>query len=169
VLLPDGRSDDLLGEILTAGDVDMEFDAPDHKRWSLALLKSVYLALCIKFGVIEGPWADQVRADLIAARDARESRRRSASEIAQRLHVLRGFGPEPISTDPIVACIMRGRDGPLEGVLLAGCPFVSWSPTNDESAALPAGSGRRARAIHVGAPIESAVTAFTPQCRVQAD
>jgi hypothetical protein len=167
VLLPDGRSGDLLGEILATGDVDMQFDAPERQRWSLALLKSVYLALCIKFGVLEGSWADQVRADLIAARDAPGRADVPPSDIAQRLHILRGFGPEPISADPIITGIMHGPDGPLEGVLLAGRLFVSWSPTNEDSTALEAGAGRRVTTMCVGAPIESLVTAVTPDSRAQ--
>jgi hypothetical protein len=167
VLLPDGRSDDLLGEILAAGHVDMQFDVPEHKRWSLALLKSVYLALCIKFGILEGPWADQVRADLIAARDAPSRADVPPSEIAQRLHILRGFGPESISADPIITAIMHGPHGPLEGVLLAGRLFVSWSPTNDDPAEPQATPGRRVTTMRVGAPIKSVVTAVAPEPRAQ--
>jgi len=98
VLLPAGKSDEIYAEILAAGNVEMEYDTPEHERWSIALLKCVYLALCIKFGVIEGEWADQVRADLLAARDARSRADVPASEIGRRLHVLRGFGPKPLSS-----------------------------------------------------------------------
>jgi hypothetical protein len=89
------------------------------------------------------------------------------SEIAQRLTVLRGFGPAPISTDPVITGIVHGPDGPLEGVLLASRLFVSWSPVNDESVAVPVESGRRVTAMRVGAPMQSVVTAVTPEPRTQ--
>lgn len=92
LLLPAGKSDEINAEILATGNVEMEYDTPEHKRWSIALLKWVYLALCIKFGVIEGEWADQVRADLLAAHNAPSRADVPASEIARRLHVLRRLG-----------------------------------------------------------------------------
>jgi hypothetical protein len=165
VLLPAGKSDEIYAEILAAGNVEVEYDAPEHKRWSIALLKCVYLALCIKFGVLEGEWAEQVRADLLAARDAPSRADVPASEIAQRLHVLRGFGREPITTHPVVTGIMRGPYGPLEGVLLAGRLFVSWSPVNDFEAATPGGTGRRGTTMQVGEPMTGIVTAVTPEPR----
>ncbi|GAA4596340.1 hypothetical protein BJY16_001980 [Actinoplanes octamycinicus] len=165
VLLPVGKSDEIYAEILAAGNVEMEFDTPEHKRWSIALLKCVYLALCIKFGVIQGPWADQVRADLLAARDARRRVDVPPSEIAQRLYVLRAFGPEPITSSPVVTSIIHGPDGPIEGVLLAGRLFVSWSPVDDDQAATPDEIGRRVMAMRVGEPMSSVVTAVTPEPR----
>ncbi|MEU4215869.1 HNH endonuclease [Actinoplanes sp. NPDC026623] len=165
LLMPAGPSDEIFAEILAAGDVDMEYDTPEHKRWSIALLKCVYLALCIKFGVIEGEWADQVRADLLAARDARSQADVPPSKIAQRLHVLRSFGPEPIGSDPIITGIVHGPDGPLEGVLLAGRLFVSWWPVNDDQETAPVETGRRVTTMCVGAPMQSVVTAVTPEQR----
>jgi len=165
VLLPAGKSDEIYAEILAAGNVEMEYDTPEHKRWSIALLKCVYFALCIKFGVIEGEWADQVRADLLAARDAPSRADVPASEIARRLNVLRGFGPEPITPHPVVTGIIHGPDGPLEGVLLAGRLFVFWSPVNDFQAATPGGTGRRVTTMRVGEPMSSIVTAVTPEPR----
>jgi hypothetical protein len=165
VLLPVGKSDEIYADILAAGNVKMEFDTPAHKRWSIALLKCVYLALCIKFGVIQGPWADQVRADLLAARDARRRVDVPPSEIAQRLHVLRAFGPESITSCPVVTGIIHGPDGPLEGVLLAGRLFVSWSPVNDDQAATPGEIGRRVTTMRVGEPMSSIVIAVTPEPR----
>ena len=166
VLLPAGKSDEIYAEILAAGDVEMQYDTPEHKRWSIALLKCVYLALCIKFDVIQGPWADQVRADLLAARDAPSRADVPASEIARRLHVLRGFGPEPMTSAPVVTAIMHGPEGPLEGVLLAGRLFVSWSPVSEDQAATPGEIGRRAMTMRVGTPMSSVVTAVTPEPRI---
>jgi hypothetical protein len=167
VLLPAGKSDEIYAEILAAGNVEMEYHSPEHKRWSIALLKCVYLALCIKFGVIEGEWADQVRADLLAARDAPSRADVPASEIARRLHVLRGFGPEPMTPHPVVTSITHGPDGPLEGVLLAGRLFVSWSPVEDDQAATPAETGRRVTIMRVGQPMSSVVTTVTREPRTQ--
>nr|WP_221382040.1 HNH endonuclease [Actinoplanes polyasparticus] len=165
VLLPAGKSDEIYAEILAAGNVEMEYDTPEHRRWSIALLKCVYLALCIKFGVIKGEWADQVRADLLAARDAPSRADVPPSKIAQRLHVWRGFAPEPITSDPVVTGIIHGPDGPMEGVLLAGRLFVSWSPANDNQAVTPAETGRRVTTLRVGKPMSSVVTAVMPEPR----
>lgn len=124
-----------------------------------------YLALCIKLDVIQGPWADHVRADLLAARDAPSRAHVPPSEIARRLHILRGIGPEPMTSAPVVTAVMHGPEGPLEGVLLAGRLFVSWSPVSEDQTATPGEIGRRVIPMRVGTPMSSVVTAVTPEPR----
>jgi len=47
--------------------VELNAMLPDRNRYRLALLKHAYLAACLKFGVLSGAWADEIRRDLVAA------------------------------------------------------------------------------------------------------
>jgi hypothetical protein len=127
VLLMNGRYDPAITDMLKSGQVDLAGLLPDGNRYHLALLKHAYLAACMKFGVLQGDAADQVRRDLIAARDAASRKAVPESTIALGLTVLRQHQPFRPVTAPVVRAIAREPTGPCRGVLLAGRVFVSWS------------------------------------------
>ena len=127
VLLMNGRYDPAITDMLKSGQVDLAGLLPDGNRYHLALLKHAYLAACMKFGVLQGDAADQVRRDLIAARDAASRKAVPESTIALGLTVLRQHQPFRPVTAPVVRAIAHEPTGPRRGVLLAGRVFVSWS------------------------------------------
>ena len=138
LLILDGACDPALDDILQRGAAGLLFARPDRRLYSLALLKHAYLAACMKFGVPEGKAADQVRRDLIAARNASGLQNVPASKLALGLTILRQGKPAPIP--PVVYAIAHLPDGPRPGVILAGRVFVSWSsdlPPDDDGRSQP--------------------------------
>lgn len=160
VLLPDRQSDPAIAEILASGEADLEASRPDRNRYSIALLKSLYLAVCIKSGVPEGEHADRVRATLIAARDARSKDDVPTSPIALELTVLRHYGP-PLSNDPVVIAAVQTQDGLLVGILFAGRVFVSAPPQAEQEA--PSPTPRLAVRLKVGKPLQGEVASVFPE------
>jgi hypothetical protein len=69
-----GRYDPAIVDMLKSGQVDLAGLLPDRNRYHLALLKHAYLAACMKFGVLQGDAADEIRRDLIAARTPQAAR-----------------------------------------------------------------------------------------------
>jgi HNH endonuclease len=127
VLLMDGGTDPAVRELLLSGKVDLTAYQPDLNRVRLGLLKQSFLAACLMQGVVEGPEADAVRGDLIAARDAPSRRQVPRSDLALGLTVLRS-DDGPRLNRPVVYCIAEMEDGAeVHGVTLAGTTFVSWS------------------------------------------
>lgn len=125
-LLMDESADPGVRELLLSGQIDLTVYEPDLNRVRLALLKHAFLAACMAFGPLEGPEADAVRADLIAARDAPSRHEVPRSDIALGLTVLRSKGT-PRTNEPVLRSIATGADNEeLHGVTLAGT-FVSWS------------------------------------------
>jgi hypothetical protein len=122
-----GRYDRAITGMLKSGQVDLAGLLPDRNRYHLALLKHAYLAACMKFGVLQGDAADQVRRDLIAARDAANGKAVPESALALGLTVLRQHQPFRPVTAPVVRAVAHEPNGPCHGVLLAGRVFVSWS------------------------------------------
>jgi hypothetical protein len=155
VLLMDESTDPGVRELLLSDNVDLTANEPDHNRVRLALLKHAFLAACLVFGPLEGPDADAVRADLIAARDAPSRQQVPRSAIALGLTVLRG---EPrVKWPPLVYCIADMEDGAeIHGVTLAGRTFVSWSSEPVADAEVPQKPVRVSFAI--GAPIDGVVS-----------
>jgi hypothetical protein len=127
VLLMNGHYDRAITDMLKSGQVDLAGLLPDRNRYHLALLKHAYLAACMKFGVLQGDAADQVRRDLIAARDAANRKAVPESALALGLTVLRQHQPFRPVTAPVVRAVAHEPNGPCHGVLLAGRVFVSWS------------------------------------------
>jgi hypothetical protein len=127
VLAMDSSRDDAIPDMLRQGTVTLEAYPPDENRCRLALLKAVYLAKCMQSGVPQGPIADEVRRDLIAARDAASRHEVPPSPLAFGLIVMRFEEPVPGVTAPIVTALARDpNEGPSEGVLLARRVYVSW-------------------------------------------
>jgi hypothetical protein len=130
VLLMNGRHDPAIIDMLKSGQVDVAGLLPDRNRYHLALLKHAYLAACMRFGILQGDAADEVRRDLIAARDAASRKEVPESRLALGLTVLRSHQLSPSAppvTAPVVSAVAHEATGPCQGVLLAGRVFVSWS------------------------------------------
>jgi hypothetical protein len=127
VLLMNGRYDPAITDMLKSGQVYLAGLLPDSNRYRLALLKHAYLAACMTFGVLQGDAADEIRRDLMAARDAASRKDVPESRLALGLTVLRRHRPCPPVTAPVVRAVAHVPAGPCEGVLLAGRVFVSWS------------------------------------------
>jgi hypothetical protein len=127
VLLMNGPYDPAITDMLKSGQVDLGGLLPDRNRYHLALLKHAYLAACMKVGVLQGEVADQIRRDLIAARDVASRKAVPESTLALGLTVLRQHEPFRPVTAPVVRAVAHERTGPCHGVLLAGRVFVSWS------------------------------------------
>lgn len=161
VLLPEGIGDPAVEEILAAGgDVTLEVSPPDQNRCRLALLKSMYLALCIKSGVPEGEPADGIRAELLAVREAERKADVPVSPIALGLTVLRHWG-DPITEESVVLAELQPDTGPVLGFLLAGRVFVSTSSSWSATTTTP--TGRLVYQLQVGAPVSGEVASVHPE------
>lgn len=136
----DGGFDPAISEMLSGGDVDLVAYLPDCNRYRIALLKHAYLASCLEFGVPEGQAADLVRHDLIAARDSAGRDYVPLSRVALGLTVLRSYESTPAVNQPATVAVVQQPDGLcMDGVLLAGRIFVSWSslPSYDDELGKP--------------------------------
>lgn len=155
ILLPQGRVDQGIIDMLRSGALSLAGVLPEPRRYRLALLKHAYLAACLKFpSLVDNEIAAQVRHDLIAARDADGRDNVPASALAMGLTVLRRN--EAATVPPVVLAIAHLTDGPCEGVLLAGRVFVSWTSTLTEQ---PAGTPRQVNLrLAVGGEIRGAIT-----------
>lgn len=152
-----GKYDRDIIDMLKSGQVELTGTPPDPNRYHLALLKHAYLAACMKFGVPQGDAADQVRRDLIAARDAASRHTVPVSRFALGLTVLRLDTTTPIVTAPVVRAIAHEAAGPYGGVVLAGRVFVSWSSRPVEN--LPAATQREVRFnLQVGGRVDGTVS-----------
>jgi HNH endonuclease len=125
-LVVDQGIDPAVRDLLRSGHVELAVHSPDANRVRLGLLKHAFLAGCLRYGSLEGAEADAVRRDLIAARDAPSRSEVPRSDLALGLTVLR-FNEGPRLGWPAIHCIAEMEDKSLEGVLLAGTTFVSWS------------------------------------------
>ncbi|MFY1659422.1 HNH endonuclease [Micromonospora sp. WMMD1274] len=154
VLVIDGRAHPDLKAMLESGEVDLDAVLPNWGRCCLALLKHAYLAACLTHGVLEGDVADEVRRDLIAARDAENKQSVPTSQLALGLTILRTY--EPTTDEPAIRAVLHDPAGPVEGVLLAGRIFVSWSSVIPKD--VPEAHGRLNRTLRVRAPVRGTVT-----------
>lgn len=156
VLVVDGSSHPDIAAMLASGEVDLEACRPDRNRYMIALLKQAYLAACLKFGILENDALAQVRRDLLAARDAGSKHKVPPSSLALGLTVLRRYQPLHSAVAPVVRAVLHEDAGPIEGVLLTGRMFVSWSSTLAVKA--PAPVDRLNCRLHVGVPEKGTVT-----------
>jgi hypothetical protein len=154
ILLFDGVQDEVT-EMFKSGDVDFEAILPDWNRCSLALLKQAYLSACMTYGILEGELADDVRRELIAARDAKTKQSVPVGKLAAGLTIYRTY--DPITSEPLMRAVVHDQNGPIEGVLLAGRVFVSWSMTVGVD--VPRGASRVGRRLLLGTPQTGTVTA----------
>lgn len=125
-----GRADDQLmamfDEAVTSGPIDISYRLPDPVAYKLAALKHAYLAACLALREVpmEGK-AVEIRAELIAARDAPRRAPLPASPHAKAL-VLRSTGMAPINW-PIAIVDWKAPDGSvLTELLLGGTISVGW-------------------------------------------
>ena len=156
----DGEFHPDLPAMLASGEVDLEACRPDCNRYSIALMKSAYLALCLKYGVPEGDAADQIRRDLLAARDAANKNDVPISAMALGLTIARLYGPVNGTAAPMIRAVLDDDGGAVEGVVLAGRIFVSWFSTRAGQSHAPA--GRLVRRLQVGTPEPGTVASVTP-------
>lgn len=126
VLIVDGTIDPAVKTMLESGQVDLQAFLPDVNRVRLALLKHAFLSACLQHGVLDGPDADAVRADLIAARDAGTRKEVLVSSLALGLTVLRS-NDGPQLDWPVVQARAEIDGEHTDGVVLGGTTFVSWS------------------------------------------
>jgi hypothetical protein len=159
-LVIDGEFHPDLPAMLASGEVDLEACRPARNRYSIALMKSAYLALCLKYGVPEGDAADQIRRDLLAARDAANKNDVPISEMALRLTIARLYGPMTGTVAPVIRAVLDDDGGAVEGVILAGRIFVSWSSTRAGRSHAPA--DRLIRHLHVGTLELGTLASATP-------
>jgi hypothetical protein len=155
VLLMNGHYDPAIIDMLKSGQVDLAGLLPDRNRYHLALLKHAYLAACMKFGVLQGDAADEIRQDLIAARDAASRQAVPESRLALGLTVLRRHQPSSPVTAPVVTAVAHEPTGPCHGVLLAGRVFVSWS-SRPVDVHEPAASRQLRATLQVGGRLDGA-------------
>lgn len=156
-LLLSGNIDPAIEEMLRSGEIELAGLLPDENRYRLALLKHSYLAVCLQFGILEGADSDHVRRDLIAARDAAGRMNVPHSPLAMGLTVIRHNGATALASAPLVRAIVHLGEEPIEGVLLAGRVFVSWSSTFNPDQG-PDQNRHLQVSMQVGKPISGTVT-----------
>lgn len=154
VLVFGGRANPDVTAMLESGEIELDALLPDWNRCSLALLKHAYFAACLTFGVLEGEAADKIRRDLVAARDAENRRSVPASRMAAGLMIFRTY--EPITDETAIRAVIHDPAGPVDGVLLVGRIFVSWSSVIP--ADVPRAERRLSRRLLVGPPVKGTVT-----------
>lgn len=124
------RSDPAVRDMLRAGRMDFSYNLPSPNVRLIAALKHAYLAACLHLRQVPvGVEADEVRRDLLAARDAESPEAMPVSEHAARLSLMRSYVPP---SGPSLA--LGVLDGQPEAaakaggwwVSLAGVLFVSW-------------------------------------------
>jgi hypothetical protein len=161
VLLLSGNIDPAIDEMLRREEINLAGLLPDENRWRFALLKHAYLAACLQAGIPEGADGDHVRRDLIAARDAAGRSEVPHSPLAMGLTVVRHIGAAALASAPLVRAVIHMGEEPMEGVVLAGRVFVSWSSTfnphqtSDQDRHLQV-------SLQVGKPISGTVRSVDP-------
>lgn len=126
ILFPESESDSTFQEMLKSGSVLMQYSPPEPRLWQAAALKHAYLAACVCLRQIPmTPLADQVRAELLAVRDATRGHE-PFGEIAAGLRLSRSYAPASGPAVSLVALRSDGGEIVDVGLSLAGTLFVSW-------------------------------------------
>lgn len=122
-----GKVDPAIEKMLTSGAAQIEYRIPVPVIWRLAALKHAYLGACLALGEIPNtPHAEQVRADLIAARDWRRGETFPESRIAGGLRVAQTYRAAQGPT-VVLASLINDDGEPVDhGLSFAGTLFVSW-------------------------------------------
>ncbi|MBO3752157.1 hypothetical protein J5X84_39365 [Streptosporangiaceae bacterium NEAU-GS5] len=126
-LIPDtGKSDPAIEDILHGDEFAMTHTPLDKTIVQLAALKSAYLAACLHLGrVPETPSAKQIRADLLAARDAPKGSHPTSTAAAQ-VKLWRTYA-DP--NGPVLALLENSDATEFADrhlISLAGTVIVSW-------------------------------------------
>jgi hypothetical protein len=128
VLIPDGRSDAALSEIIASGEFELTLAPPDPGKYRLAALKHAYIAACLdRREIPDSATGRQIRHDLLRARDSRRDAPFPTSEYADSLPLMRSYA-QP-SGPPLALCladIARPRQRPEIWILLGGTVCVPW-------------------------------------------
>ena len=116
----------IAGKFLPGNRVTMSFQRPDPHRYRLAALKSAYLGACLLLGEIpESPDADEIRTEILAARDLGPRKRPNISERTARLQLSRSQGPAvPGEVALMETQSLSGQPG--MAISLARTLLVSW-------------------------------------------
>jgi hypothetical protein len=127
VLFVDGGADPDLPRILGSGTgFSLEYAMPDLDRVRLALLKSAYLGACLLLGQIpQSDRANEIRAELLAAREASRTSPLTISEATKQLRHGRSYLPAGEPT--IGLAVIAAADGGLEfSISMANVLAVDW-------------------------------------------
>ena len=126
VLIVDGRADPAFRDMLQSGEFSLHISPPNPRRYRLAALKHAYLAACCQLGAIPtSASAAEVRADLVAARDASGVGNVPESQRASSLRIMRSAaGPQ----GPALALARLTAEDARDAVWisLAGSLLVDW-------------------------------------------
>lgn len=123
-----GSHDPMVKRILGSGSCDIRENHPNMDRVRLAILKQAYLAHCLMFRVPTGAAPDEVRAELIAARDAPKREQVPPGRYANGLTFTRA---EPVNAPEITNLAWvetKEKEAPRRGFLFARRIFVDWPP-----------------------------------------
>jgi hypothetical protein len=113
-------------EMLTNGQLTLHWQPPDRNRYRLAALKHAYLAACCQMRSIPvGAAADQIRSDLVDARDAVSNSVVPHSAVEAALGLMRSYeGPQGPSL--ALALLKDGLGEDQVWLSLAGNLLVQW-------------------------------------------
>jgi hypothetical protein len=118
-------TDPVVIQMLETGQARINPPSGRHDLHLLGALKHAYLAACCYLGEIpNGSAADQIRADLVAARDARKPVEIPRSAIAESLDLYLGNGTP--TGPPLGIAWADTADGVEVVISLAGVAGVSW-------------------------------------------
>lgn len=128
VLVPDGRCDLALTEIIASGEFELTLAPPDPGKYRLAALKHAYLAACLdRREIPDSATGRQIRHDLLRARDSRRDAPFPASEYARSLPLMRSYAHP--AGPPLALCLAdtaRPDRRPEIWILLGGTVCVPW-------------------------------------------
>lgn len=128
VLLPEGFVDPQIARKFGPGtNFDLHYSPPDRRRVRLAALKNAYLGACLVSGeILTTPEAEQVRAELMEARELRRRDPIVLGPAARAIRLARSQGPAVPGQVALVHATPSDETDPHFAVSLAGTLLVSW-------------------------------------------
>ncbi|MGQ0431268.1 MAG: HNH endonuclease [Microthrixaceae bacterium] len=161
VLVIDGKHDEAIRDLLASGTAQLSASFPDENRMRIAAMKHAYLSACLYLRSVP-PHSDQMRRDLLAARDAQRRDAVPYSPVAAGLTVLR-LDPDSgtLPSGPLVYAIAQIDGQSVPGVLLGGATFVSWAGDLKPASTITH-PNRMTATLDVGAALSGTITSVTP-------